>query len=694
MINYYLLDENNKKITKTAFYYNELNLNKLNTNRKKYKKYNSYVYDMIFTFDIETTSVKCEKPYGFMYIWQVCIDGVVYYGRTWKEFFMFLDKIIKYLNINIKNRLFIFVHNLSYEFQFIKDFLVKKYGIRNIVTNGKRKIICCTTENGIEFRCTYKLTNMSLEKACKNEIGVKYKKLNGDLDYSLFRTPNTPLTEKEYSYCFSDVYILYEFIKNRLKNDNETFLTLPLTSTGYIRRHIKNKVLLDKNYTDLMNKTKLTKDVYELLYKSARGGNTHANRFLSNQIIEGKIESYDVCSSYPFQIITKKYPCDNFKNIGKPTSISNFYKMIYNDNTAQLFKVLLKNVKIKKEVTIPYISKGNCIEFSTTNSIFDNGRILKCDFVCLCLTDIDFKIIKEQYTYTDIFVGDIYQSDYNYLPRVLTDEVIKLFYDKSLLKYKINNNLGNTQELQYLYMRKKALLNSVFGMMFTNPIYTDYTLDNNNQWKEITKSVQSSLNEYNKEGKKFINYSWGVWTTAHAREHLQTLLNIVGKNNIYCDTDSSKFIYDEDIINKINKENEKIIKLCEDRKAFCDVNNERYYMGIYEKEKPYKKFKTLGAKKYVYVDFDDELYTTISGVKKEGKKELKTIDNFNIGFKFTLSAGQTAYYNDDEIKIIELNNEKILTSSNIALLPTTYTIGISNDYAELLGISLEELEML
>ena len=36
------------------------------------------------------------------------------------------------------------------------------------------------TKGGIEFRCSYALSNMSLQKFCENEVGVIHYKLDGD----------------------------------------------------------------------------------------------------------------------------------------------------------------------------------------------------------------------------------------------------------------------------------------------------------------------------------------------------------------------------------------------------------------------------------------------------------------------------------------------------------------------------------
>ncbi len=78
-------------------------------------------------------------------------------------------------------------------------------------------------------------------------------------------------------------------------------------------------------------------------------------------------------------------------------------------------------------------------------------------------------------------------------------------------------------------------------------------------------------------------------------------------------------------------------------------------MGVMEHDGTYLQFKTLGAKKYVYTVREKQknrryktcLHVTTSGVnKKKAPKELKKIDNYEIGFKFVKSGGTESVYND------------------------------------------------
>ena len=207
-----------------------------------------YLEDVICTFDIETSTIKDLKSRkenvdtytGFMYHFQFCINGVVIFGRTWEEFKVFIGFLIDFFQLNTDRKLVIYVHNLSYEFQFIYDFIE----FNDVFATEKRKVLRCSNDY-FEFRCSYRLSNMSLGKFIQNTQNTKHFKGVDDLDYRTVRTCKTALTEKENGYCYNDVFGLYECIQERLKEDD--YDSIPYTSTGYIRRMARTESKKDKS---------------------------------------------------------------------------------------------------------------------------------------------------------------------------------------------------------------------------------------------------------------------------------------------------------------------------------------------------------------------------------------------------------------------------------------------------------------
>lgn len=244
-------------------------------------KKHEQIDNTIYTFDIESTSfyILNNKIYpavnylelsekeqkectfgGNMYIWQFSINNVVYYGRTWKEFKIFLDKL-EYFNPNKK---IVFVHNLAFEFHFLKSV----FNFKNVMARKSHKVMNCEfCDYNIQLRCTYYMTNASLEEVPKL-FGLDVNKLVGNLDYTKLRHSNTKLTEKELAYCEYDCLVLYKYIKKELET-YENVYNIPFTSTGKVRRELKEKIKNDWDYKNSVKKaTNSNPHVYNLLMEA------------------------------------------------------------------------------------------------------------------------------------------------------------------------------------------------------------------------------------------------------------------------------------------------------------------------------------------------------------------------------------------------------------------------------------------
>lgn len=681
------------------FPYENLNTKSLICKHKKKPKYLIYTFA---TFDIETTTIDngTDTPYGFMYHWQMDVGGYVVTGRRWDEWVKFMLKLVEIFKTDDTRNFVVYIQNEAFEFQFIRDFLNEHFGGFHVFAAQRRKPIYVTTGNGIQFRCSYKLTNMSLEKAVQNELGVVHCKAAGDLDYRVIRTADTPLNDTEFGYCVSDVVSLYELIERRLVNEHDNLESIPMTSTGYVRRDCRNSCRKDKHYRDDFLKQEMTESVYKLLMEASRGGNTHANRYMSGRVWHDA-DSFDVASSYPAQMFLRQFPVSKFTPYGEIESMTELDGLL--SEYACLFRVIFTGLEVRDNIGMPYIAISKATAHSKHITL-DNGRVLSVinredresdrGYIALTLTDIDFQIIKEQYTWDDMSISDFHIATYGYLPEALLCQVMEYFKAKTELKDKIKeaDERGNEEEtanFTYLYAKSKNRLNGIFGMCYTNPVHNVISINEDGEWIEEVPEIADALKKYWKSRNSFLVYAWGVWITAWARRHLEDLFNALGQDKvIYGDTDSGKAV-DVDI-SKIDALNAKVMALADKRGAYCDYNGTRYYMGIYEHENkvPIAKFKTMGAKKYVYED-EKGLHVTISGVnKKLGAKELGSIDNFVPGFIFKEAGGLTLYYNDVSIHQITVDGCTMTTASNIGMIDSTYEIGITREYAELIGYNI------
>ena len=633
---------------------------------------------IIEVFDNNTPPKDSFRPYAFMYHWQFCFDDEVVFGRTWEEFTLLLKSLEQNLNLSLKNRLVIWVHNLSFEWQFMRNFLEFEEGFF-LDERNPAKIL---TKGGIEFRCSYILSNMSLSKFCQNEEGVIHYKLDGnEFNYDAFRLPTTPLSEYEQGYCYNDVRGLCECIKSRLKHD--TLATIPLTSTGYVRRELRNNVRKNKKNRQYFINSALDSHLYTLCRESFRGGDTHANAERADQV-NTSAWCEDIKSSFPAQMVIEKgYPFSAFAKMGVSYYLNNDMS-----EYALLIKVAFFNIRYdhrgKYYCGMPYIPLSKCNKFSA-RKVIDNGRVIFAEFLEMTITNIDLDIIMKEYVFDDIRIGEIWASRAAHLPLEIRNTVMDYFRAKTLL--------DGDPTRKYEYAKAKALLNSIYGCMVMRIDQTNIRWDPEKKiYIDDTPDLTEALAKFYKSRNNFLQYQQGLFITAFARKQLREMLWTVGKDCIYCDTDSIKGVGNH--LKDFEEMNKKRKQMAIDCGAFAeDKKGNPYYLGVWEYEGAYEEFKTLGAKKYVYKQ-DGKIKSTIAGVSKKAGAEYFTIhgvDGLKKDAVITESGHLTAYYNDDEIHKLTIDHVTFTSSSNVALVNNTYKIGVTEEYSDLLIKGIENI---
>lgn len=644
------------------------------------------------TFDIETTTFQMpiidnEPQYNaFMYHWQFCIDDKVIIGRTWNEFTELLEILRLQLGLSHNKLFVIYVHNLSFEFQFFRNFV----NITKVFAMERRKVVKCIVNDAFEFRCSWKLSNMGLQKFVSTTPGALYWKKSGDLDYSKQRTPTTPLTDEELAYCYNDVRGLREAILHLLKSEHDTLASIPLTSTGYVRREFRSAINTNPSNHYLFKDLRLSPYEYALLKTATRGGNCHCNPTMSGAIDErnvfSSVGSFDMSSAYPAVMTQCKFPMSAF--LKRKNDLSIIDKLISAGTHALLIDCVFYDLRINDMNTIPYIPKAKCTKL--WNPRIDNGRVLTADFCGMVMTDIDWKIINSQYSYSHVDILNLYSAKYDYLPIELRQKVIEQYTNKCKLKW------GDP----YLYMKYKNKINADFGMMLTDICRREISFNStskDNPFSLEPWDIEGSMARYYNSRNSFLSYQWGVWVTAHCRNRLQKAIDKVGIDSLYCDTDSLKYLGDHD--SDFEELNEEILAEADECQLLtsCDVTDpdghtHHYQLGVWEKEKTYESFKSLGAKKYAYTyPGDPNLHITVAGLSKAKGAEWLTkhggMDKFSITTMIPAGAsGRTvsSYIDYDEPHILLFNGEKILTGSAIAIYDTSYTFSITKEYQELL----------
>ena len=658
----------------------------------------------IAAFDIETTRLT-EIDQAFMYIWQFAIeDNIIIVGRTWEQFLHCVSSLRDRLG---DLRLVCFVHNLPYEFQFMSAWL--EFSNKDVFAVDLRKPVRATWSDAIEFRCSYKLTNLSLDnftrkysvehakyikRPTKNKDGSNLtaeqkaiiKRQGVGFNYDKIRYADTPLTHKEWIYCVYDVLGLIEAIRAQMTFFDDNQYTLPLTQTGYPRRYVRENI---RPYYNLVSRLYPDFRCFCLLRSAFRGGNTHGSRFYAGQIL-ADVHTVDESSAYPFAQCTKGYPMTSFREI--PDHRISYIERLIPRGAAFVMYIRFESIElINPYIPVPYISFAKCEPRRVGPRRLFNGRILSAEWAEMAITDIDYKIICKQYKFTKMEILNLWQSYYGPLPDPIIEANLHFYRNKTRLK--------GVDGQSVIYMNNKEQLNAIYGMSCTSPIQYD-SLYNGGAWVQSTEKTDLQIYDDARRG-AFQVYQWGVWTTAHARMALQRGMDIVGPDDfVYTDTDSIKYLGEHDF----SAYNNECVELCKKVGAYAeDKNGIVHYMGVFEQEQDYLEFIHQGAKRYAYTkvgkDGKTHLEITVAGVpKKAGAEYLEEhggLKAFKDQFIFADVDKLGAKYNDNNYgEYITSDGHKINITRNVCLVDTAYTMGLTDNFKDVISLSEKELTVI
>lgn len=407
-------------------------------------------------FDIETSSFTDDQgeKAACMYEWTFGIDDTYIFGRTWEQYANVLNRLREVLQLDAKRRMVIFVHSLSYEFQWIR----RRQEWKKVFSTGDRKVLYAKADTSFIYRCSYLLSGKNLADLAES-IGT-VEKLKGDLDYSLIRHADTPLTPKELAYCVHDVKIVCDYIRKCIEQEHGRITFIPLTKTGYVRRYCKEQCYFNGGkhyhnrqygeYSKLMKKLQITgEDEYKQLKRAFQGGFTHAAAGYSGKTVED-VNSQDFNSSYPAIMVTCQVPMSTGEKVNIKT-VDELKKnlLLY----CCMFDAKITGVKARYTVPDHILSSSKC--YSLQGAKIDNGRIIDADSLITTFTDVDFKCFCQFYTYDQITIFNFRRYKRGFLPTPLVKSILKLYADKTTLK----GVAGKEEE----YQRSKELLNSCYG---------------------------------------------------------------------------------------------------------------------------------------------------------------------------------------------------------------------------------------
>lgn len=508
--------------------------------------------------DIETSKVVVDGNYlPFITSIQVYFEDKYYLFRKPTEFMQWLLKLKADYGLNENRVLKIFIHNEKYDMSYLAPYF-KKYldGEPEIWLEGEAKINYYK-QDFVEVIDTLALSNRSLDKWSK-DLNTKHQKKVGYYDYSKVIFQDTPLSAEEMEYDKMDVVVLHECIQRQLELYNDTLLTMPMTSTSYVRRF--TRVESQSNDVNVKGKkwynyrkiyfydTKLSLQQKDKCVEAFAGGYTHGNRFLKDTILQNVLH-VDFTSFYPSQLRTQKFP------IGRPKVLpSRWFKVNdlidrcnENDEIA-VVDVLIANAELRNmDHPMPYLASAKIKAVNDTKIVKDNGRIVKLEgIVKYTCTNKDLEIIRKQYKCKiKITAGIIFEA--GFLPSELLNAIDKLFFDKSHLKNehkRLEKELGKMhpetiEAMINLGIAKKSL-NSVYGMFATKPRDTEVVnYDGINFSVNQPYTPEEDLQKHYDNWNNFLAYQIGIMVTAFARYELFEAMELFDlKDILYSDTDS------------------------------------------------------------------------------------------------------------------------------------------------------------
>lgn len=664
-------------------------------------------YDVAASFDIETSSFidDAGNKTAIMYEWTLGINGLCMIGRTWHDFIMLCDSVVKYLHLSSDYRILVYVHNLAYEFQFIRKYF-KWFKVFAVDT---RKPVYAITESGIEFRCSYLQSGYNLANLGNNLHKYHCQKLVGDLDYKKIRTSKTPLTSNEINYCLNDVKVVMCYITEQIEIEGN-ITKIPLTKTGYVRRYVrsccfgsdmddkKRKKYKRWDYSNMIKELTIEPEEYIMLKQAFQGGFTHASPFYSGQTIKD-VTSMDFTSSYPAQLIKQKYPMSK----GERHQVKDKADFIHCLQCyACIFDVEitgLKNTFLYED----YISASRCRKLQ--KPVIDNGRLVSADYLITTITDQDFAIICKVYRWDQLRIGTMYRYYKRYLPHDFVRAVLQLYQDKTTLKGLSGKDPETGIDYNVTYMLKKSMLNSCYGMAVTDIVRDE--LSYIDDWIEEKPNLQEALNEYNNSRSRFLFYPWGVFCTAFSRRALWEGGIIPLKSDyLYSDTDSVKCINYEKHKAQFeeynHKNNEAMAKAMRyhgfklDQTKPKTIKGVEKPIGVWDYDGHYKRFKALRAKCYMYEYDSGEINITVSGLNKKitvpylKSKYKDVFRSFNNGLYVPpeYTGKNTHTYIDDmrEGSITDYlgNAVEYKELSAVHLQETDYSLSLADSYVEYL----------
>lgn len=577
---------------------------------------------------------------AFMYIWMFALgEDLIVYGRTWDDFKDWMLLLEDELQLAADYQLVIYVHDLRYEFGFMRKFL-QIDDHKPIVARTQRVII--KFESGcFEWRDSYSYTEQPLKKMGE-EVGIP--KLP-DFDYSKTRLPITKLTDRELEYCEHDVKILARYYAGEV-NFYGLLSKMPLTLTKQVHRIISSEMAKTctkhQRWTMAARQLDAAKDddynILRMLRVAYFGGFNFATSIYRGDELSGVLGA-DIDTSYISQVLLHRFPAAKFKRMDLPIppSMAASPGMIqeiceasgpYSGRAMLIhFTACKVKAKIPSLAFLPIYPKNYLTRAPEARRRMKTEHVAECDYIDTVLTDVDFRLFCKWYDWelNSMHIVDIYSSRYMPLPEYVIQSAITLAAQKFATKAELaeikKHRMPTPQEVAE-YVRIKSKCARIYGVFVQDPIRMEYmySAEAGNVVPAGLTGIDRAADELDADKRNFspVMYQWGVWVASWARKELLDPLykiatwspvpqpdpeRFFNRTVVYSDTDSMYIILKDnpaalEIIEEYNRKKDAAVqRMC--KKYGC---NPMWLQGLGQfRTEYYSKFKVLGLKQYCYI---------------------------------------------------------------------------------------------
>ncbi len=557
-------------------------------------------------------------------------DGsIIYNQRVWLAGVMCLnDMEMKYFNSldgfmdhilsrgDNTNREYAF-HNLKFDGSFIIPWLLKNGYTAVHHRPHKGEFSCLIDDRNNWYSITIQVTSkrrITMWDSLKlfpiqleylhNTYGTPTHKIHEEEDfYTMVRPEGHEPTDEELKYMENDLLVLAETLNAHIRFYGLRFKKTQASQAFYnFEQHFKAWKLRFPG---------LDEDIDQAIRPAYWGGISHVNYLYQGVDMFG-IEVYDINSSYPYQLAYNKLPYGHpiaVTGSGVPPDMSKFW-----------VSEALIEFRLKPDRT-PCIPAKAIIEgrpLEVDHWVDDSEGIVRAVFC-----NIDYYTMKDSYEINIIhwewsisWAWRVHPEIQSYIEQNNSDKV----------KYKEMADNASDPDLKSEYkarsQRAKIDNNTFYGKFGEDIIKRGKTpyLEENDVVYKIDRMELMTMYK-----RKYLPVA--IATTAWGRRQLITLANYLGKDFIYCDTDS---------IHMRSTAHSRIEQLVSEGKIEVDPLK----LGAWDREGEYHRGRYLRPKCYYEERHGDDPEVTLAGLPadphsgpRSKKRSVITWDNFRIGLK-------------------------------------------------------------